>query len=127
MKGIFESRAEHSYNLRCISQFSARLVSTVFHSTECISFLGPKICILLPENFKIINFLKNFKILIKKWKPENCSCRLCRVYIKNVGSLSNKKLCIISQDNILIIKISIFRFRFFAFLFDLKFNISTAL
>ena len=47
MKGIFESRAEHCYNLRCISQFSAPLVSTVFHSTECISFLGPKILKLL--------------------------------------------------------------------------------
>ena len=61
MKGVLKSRAEHLYNLRFISQFSAPLVSTVFHSTECISFLGTKICILLPENFKIINFLKNSK------------------------------------------------------------------
>ena len=127
VKGVFESRAEHHYNLRCISQFFAPLVSTVFHSTECISFLGPKICILLPESFKIIDSLENFQILIKKWKPENYPCRLCRVYTKNVGFLSNKKLCIISQDNILIIKFSIFRFRFFTFAFGLKFNISTAL
>ena len=67
------------------------------------------------------------KILIKKQKPENCPCRLCKVYIKNVGFLQNKKLCIISQDNILIIKSNIFRFRFFIFLFHQKFNLSTAL
>ena len=33
MKGIFEPRAEHLYNLRCMSQFSAPLVSTVFCGT----------------------------------------------------------------------------------------------
>ena len=57
MNGIFEPRAEHLYNLRCISQFSALLVSTVFHGTETISFLGPNICSLLPETFKNIDSL----------------------------------------------------------------------
>ena len=36
MKGIFEPRAEHPYNLRCISQFSAPLLITVFDGTESI-------------------------------------------------------------------------------------------
>ena len=40
MKGIFELRAGHPRNLGCIFQFSAPLVSTVFHGTESISFLG---------------------------------------------------------------------------------------
>ena len=35
-KGVFEPRAEHIYNLRCISQFSTPLVSTVFHGTNSI-------------------------------------------------------------------------------------------
>ena len=100
MKGIFEPRAEHAYNFRCISQFSVPLVSTVFHGTESISFLGPRIGSLLPENFKNIDSLDNFQILIKKWKTENCPCTLCKVYIKNFGFLQNKNLCIISQDNI---------------------------
>ena len=38
MKGIFEPKAEHPYNLPYISQFSAPLVSTVFHGTESVSF-----------------------------------------------------------------------------------------
>ena len=114
VKGIFKPRDEHPYNLRCISQFSAPLVSTVFHGTKTISFLGPKIWSLLPQNFKKIDSLENFIILIKKCeKPEKCACRLCKVYIKNVGFLYNKKLFIISQDNILIAKFNIFRFRFF--------------
>ena len=87
MKGIFEPRAENPYNLRCISQFSVTLVSTLFHDTESISFLGPKIWNLLPETFKNIDSLENFKISIKKWKPENCPGKLWKVYIKIVEFL----------------------------------------
>ena len=78
MKGVSEPEAEHPYNLRCFSQFSTPLVSTVFHGTENISFFGSKIWGLLPENFKNIDSLDNFKM----------------------GFLCNKRLCIISQDNI---------------------------
>ena len=63
MKGIFEPKAEHPYNLRCIS---SPLVSTVFHGTESTSFFGPKIWSALPESFKNIDSSENFKILIKK-------------------------------------------------------------
>ena len=38
IKGILEPRAEHPFNLRCISQFSTPLVSTVFHGTDSTSF-----------------------------------------------------------------------------------------
>ena len=126
-KGIFEPKAEHSYNLRCIFQFSAPLVSTVFHGTENISFFGPKIWSLLPENFKNIDSLENFKILIKKWKPVKLSLKAMQGLHKNVGSLCSKKLCIISQDNILTTKFKIFRSRFFSSLFHQKIGPSTAL
>ena len=92
MKGVFGPRAEHPYNLRFIFQFSTPLVKTIFHGTEKTPFLDRKIWSLLPENFKNIDSFENFKILIKKWKPEDCACRLCRVYIKNVGFLQNQKL-----------------------------------
>ena len=51
IKGIFEPKAEHPYNMQCISQFSAPSGNTVFHGRKSISFLGPKIWSLLPENF----------------------------------------------------------------------------
>ena len=146
MKGIFELRAEYPYSLRCIFQFSAPLVRTLFHDTESKSYLGPKIWSLLPEDFKNINFSEHFKILIKKSKPENCSFRLCKAYIKKMWDLCRIRnveyeniihiriLCRIrnsvsfpAQDIILITKFNIFRFRFFTFLFHQKFNFSTAL
>ena len=77
MKNILEPRTECHYNLRCISPFYKPLVNTVFQGTRSIPFLGPKIWSLLPETFKNIDYLENFKISIKKWKPENC-----KVYIK---------------------------------------------
>ena len=76
-------------------------------------FFGPKIWSLLPEHFKIIDSLENFKLLIKKWKPVKLPLKVMQGLHKNVGFLCNKKLCIISQDNILITKFNIFRFPFF--------------
>ena len=86
MKGIFEPKAEHPYNLRCISQFSAPLVSTVFHGTESTSFFGPKIWSLLPENFKNIDSLENFKILIKKRKPVKLHSKAMQDLHKKCGT-----------------------------------------
>ena len=36
---------------------------------------------------KEIDYLKNFKNTIKKWKPELCPCRLCKIYIQNLEYL----------------------------------------
>ena len=35
--------------------------------------------------------LDTFKIIIKKWKPENCLCMLCKVYIDRVRPFFLKK------------------------------------
>ena len=49
------------------------------------SFLGPKIWNVLPNRLKNANSIEAFKMQIKKWKPEKCPCRLCKVYVQNVG------------------------------------------
>ena len=33
---------------------------------------------------KYIDNLNTFKNKVNKWKPENCPCRLCKVYINNI-------------------------------------------
>ena len=75
-------------------------------------------------NFKNIDSLENFKILIKKWKPVKLPLKAMQGLHKNVGFLCNKKPCIISQDNILITKFH-FQLRLFSFLFHQKFDLST--
>ena len=81
---LFEQRNEN-YNLRNNNPFTIPAVSTVHHGSESISFLGPKIWNLLPDNIKNAESLNVFKTKIKSCKPETCPCRLCRVYVQNVG------------------------------------------
>jgi len=81
---IFQNRTT-AYNLRANSSFSIRQVHSVYHGTESLSFLGPKIWELVPEDIKQSESFEIFKNKIKGWVPLNCPCRLCRVYIQNVG------------------------------------------
>ena len=83
--GGISLKAEHPNNLRCISQFCAPLVTTVFHGTEGISFFGPKIWSLLPENVENIDSLENFKILIKKWKPVKLALKAMQILHNKCG------------------------------------------
>ena len=59
----------------------------MYHGTESISYLGPKIWDILPDYYKAIRNWDTFKIKTKKWKPESCPCRFCKVYIDRVGFL----------------------------------------
>ena len=84
LNDIFQTRTS-SYNLRNNPSFSIRQVHSVYHGTESLSFLGPKIWELVPENIKQAESCEIFKRKIKDWVPLNCPCRLCRVYIQNIG------------------------------------------
>ena len=68
MKDIFPIN-RNPYNLRQNSQFSRPRINTVYHGTESISNLGPKIWDLVPSNLKEISELDKFKKAIKQWKP----------------------------------------------------------
>ena len=82
---LFEQRNEQHYDPRKNSQFTIPPIRTVYHGLESISFLGPKIWNILPDRLKNVNSIEAFKMQIKKWKPENYPCRLCKVYVQNVG------------------------------------------
>ena len=84
---IFKPKAENPYNLRQVSEFSRPMVKSVYHGTESISYLGPKIWDILPEKLKNIDNLEHFKKEIKTWKSDNCPCRMHKVYIESVGFL----------------------------------------
>ena len=81
---IFQNRAL-LYNLRTNSNFSSRQVHSVYHGTESLSFLGPKIWELVPEDTKQSESLKIFKNKIKKWVPSRFPCRLCHIYLQKKG------------------------------------------
>ena len=95
MNNIFR-KWDVTYNFRNNSIFGTRNVKSVFYGAETISFLGPKIYELMPSNIKDSENLNIFKSNIKSWKPENCLCRLCRLYnlqyFETLYYVNNKKL-----------------------------------
>ena len=73
---IFQLREKSHSNLRYTSEFIIPPIHSVYHGSESVSYLGPKIWELIPpEESK------------KKWKPTNCPCRICKTYIPSVGFL----------------------------------------
>ena len=58
---------------------------TVNYGIETIRYRGPKVWDLLPRDIKEADSLSSFKANIKKWKPQGCTCRLCKTYIHDLG------------------------------------------
>ena len=66
------------------SWFKRRRVKSVWHDTESVSYLGPKIWDLLPNEIKESESLNGFKFKIKRWVPERCPCRICKLCLGQV-------------------------------------------
>ena len=58
-----------SYNLRRNYTFEKRQVHSVYHGTDSLSFLGPKIWDLVLVELKQSENLDSFKLKIKNWVP----------------------------------------------------------
>ena len=84
MKQVFPDREIH-YSLRNVNPFQSFNVRTVFNGTNTVAFQGPKIWAMVPEDIKKSESLIQFKANIKKWEPKGCTCRLCKLYIQNLG------------------------------------------
>ena len=82
---LFPRRNEQPYNLKHNAEFLQPLVYSVCCGTESISYLALKIWGMVPDSYKNVDSLYNFKKVIKKWNPENCPCRICEVFVKNRG------------------------------------------
>ena len=85
IKDNFPLSENSRYNTRNKRAFHSREIKTVHFGSETLSHLAPKIWELVPEEIKKLESVASFKNAIKKWKPANCPCRLCRTYIFQVG------------------------------------------
>ena len=72
---------ENHYNLRNYNGFVLAFAKTVYHASESISYLGPKIWNIVPIELKNVQSLNSFKKSIRKWIPNNCPCRRCTRYV----------------------------------------------
>ena len=60
-------------------------INTVNRGEETVRYRGPKIWEIVPEEIKKAESLAIFKNQITKWKPVDCTCRLCKVFVKGLG------------------------------------------
>ena len=86
MKNIF-TEIPNTYNLRNNRIWATHNVHTVNNGTETLTFRGPNTWNILPETIKNSKSLNEFKIKVKTWKPDGCTCRLCKTYIAELGFL----------------------------------------
>ena len=84
MNNIFIQK-ENKYNLRNEQIWEIRAVKSVYNGTESLSFRGPKTWDILPRDIRNSESLSEFIFKVKLWKPEGCTCRLCKVYVNNLG------------------------------------------
>ena len=83
MNEVFKLRNTSHQNLRHTSHFSTDPIHSVYNGTESASYLGPNIWEQIPAENK--NFLDGFKKEVKKWKPTDCPCRICKTFVPNLG------------------------------------------
>ena len=74
-----------SYDLCNNNSFKRRRVKSVWHDTELVSYLGPKIWDIVSSETKESESLNGFKFKIKRWVPEGCPYRICKIYLGQVG------------------------------------------
>ena len=76
---------DNIHNLRSERFWETFNVRTVGFGTETLLFRGKKTWLLLPDEIRNSNTLSEFKAKIKNWTPTDCTCRLCKTFIHNLG------------------------------------------
>ena len=76
---------ENRYDLRNKRYWETANVRTTCYGIETLIFRGQKTWQLIPPPIKESTSLQEFKNKIRKWTPEGCTCRLCKVFIHNLG------------------------------------------
>ena len=86
MESILNERF-NTYNLRNFKECATERKRTVWYGLETLSYRYPQLWSLLSKNLKEMNSLSQLKRIIKHWICHDCPCRLCKVYIQNLGFL----------------------------------------
>ena len=84
MSSLFEIR-ENTHNKRHFKVFSNESRRTVNYNLETICYRAPFLWQVYHQNINLQMSLNIFKRKRKSWKRENCPCRLCRTYVRELG------------------------------------------
>ena len=81
----FSFQENESYNLRSGIHLGSRNMHTAHFGTDTTSSVGPKLRKLIPDQIKHASTLSAFKAKIKSWTINNCQCRPCKIFVKDLG------------------------------------------
>ena len=76
------------YNPRQGGRFHSYNVKTVLYGTDTLSYLGPKIWNLVPFDIRDSVTEQISRQKIKKYEPDRYPCRLCKIYVPNLGFIN---------------------------------------
>ena len=85
MNDIFSLSENSSNNLKCGVALNRRNIRTSKFGFETVSTIGAILWNDLPAELKNAESLKIFKQKIKLWSPNDCPCKICRKFIKNLS------------------------------------------
>lgn len=85
LHNIFVERQYNGPTLRSNSDFVKPSVHSVHYGTDSLRYFGCSVWNLIPNEIKYTDSLDKFKMLIRKWTPEVCPCRLCKTYLEGIG------------------------------------------
>ena len=77
---IFIERQYNGPTLRSKTDFVKPTINTEHFGKGSLKYFGSVIWDLIPNSIKYVDHLQDFKILIKAWSPDECPCRLCKVF-----------------------------------------------
>ena len=85
MSDIFSLSENISFNLRCGVTVNRGNIRTSKFGFEIVSKIGAILWNYLPAELKNAESLKTFKQKIKLWSPNDCTCKICRKFIKDLA------------------------------------------
>ena len=86
MKDLF-SAVNGNDDVRSQSDFRVPGKNTVFHGANSIRYFGSVIWNSLPNDLGNICDFDLFKMIIRRWKPVEYSCRQCKSYLDGFGAI----------------------------------------
>ena len=72
-------------NFRNYFSFATENAKSTHYGSETILYLGPKKWALSSKSITDPQNIHIFKSNVKLWKPDNCPCGLCKIYLANGG------------------------------------------
>ena len=84
---IFCIRYEASHELQQRSRFHTPSVNKYFQRCRKYKFLDLKIWEPIPKDIRWLEYLRDFKTAIKKWKTISCQSIICKTWLYDAGFL----------------------------------------